>query len=272
MTAPLTTQSLRRAQAHLDQTRQEAQEAIQKIFARRAALYREGIAASSQRIRLALARQVNGLDEESGGWKVTLQLVEHQIQLLGRLIWAMEVGERPDRPPLAGVDWLEALAVVPTQAAVGWISRIRQYLDLLIGPSLATETAGPREEIALAVRVPDGDGLVLADGRRVRYIGIDAPEMTTWEGPPEPFARQAKAANQQWVVGQRVRLVRDVSEVDRYGRLLRFVYVGETLVNAELLKAGLARALSIQPDTGRALEFQALEWEARRKGKGLWGA
>lgn len=272
MTEPLTTQNLRRAQVRLNQTRREAQEIIQKIIARRAALYREGIAAPSQRIRLALARQVNGLDEETSGWKVTLQLVEHQLQLLGRLIWAMEVGQRPDRPPLAGVNWLEALAEVPAQAAFGLMNRIRQLLDMLIGPPLPTPRGDPREEMALAVRVPDGDGLVLADGRRVRYIGIDAPEMTTWEGPPEPFARQAKAANHQWVVGQRVRLVRDVSQVDRYGRLLRFVYVGETLVNAEMLKAGLARALSIEPDTGKSLEFQALEWEARLKGKGLWGA
>lgn len=271
MTQPLTTLDLRRAQVRLDQTRREAQETIQKIIARRAAIYREGIAEQSERIRLALARQVRGLDEESNGWKTTLQLVERQLQLLGRLIWAMEAGERPDRPPLAGVDWLAALAAVPAQAAAGLIDRVRQLLDILTGPPAhAPSAAAAREEIALAVRVPDGDGLVLSDGRRVRYIGIDAPEMTTWEGPPEPFAVQAKAANHKLVAGKRVRLVRDVSQTDSYGRLLRFVYVGETLVNAELLKAGLARTLAIEPDMGKAVEFQALEWEARLKGKGLW--
>lgn len=271
MTQPLTTLDLRRTQARLDQTRREAQETIQKIIARRATIYREGIAEQSERIRLALARQVRGMDEESNGWKTTLQLVERQLQLLGRLIWAMEAGERPDRPPLVGVDWLAALAAVPAQAAAGLIDRVRQLLDILTGPPTPAPSAGAREEIALAVRVPDGDGLVLSDGRRVRYIGIDAPEMTTWEGPPEPFALQAKQANRKLVTDKRVRLVRDVSQTDRYGRLLRFVYVGETLVNAELLKSGLARALPIEPDVGQAVEFQALEWEARLKGKGLWG-
>lgn len=115
-------------------------------------------------------------------------------------------------------------------------------------------------------RAIDGDTIVLQGGERVRYIGIDAPEMD------EPFGREAWRTNRELVEGKRVRLERDISERDRYGRLLRYVFVGELLVEGELVRNGLARAKAYPPDTKYQARLQALEEEAQEARRGLWGA
>lgn len=126
----------------------------------------------------------------------------------------------------------------------------------------------PAEETAMVVKVTDGDTIRVrfADGReeKVRYIGIDTPEMD------QPFGEEAKDANQALVAGREVRLVRDVSERDRYGRLLRYVYVGELFVNAELVRTGLAHAATYPPDVAFADYLASLQHEAESAGKGLW--
>ncbi len=101
----------------------------------------------------------------------------------------------------------------------------------------------------MVVSVTDGDTIKvrLADGReeKVRYIGINTPEMD------QPFGEEAKSANQALVTGREVRLVRDVRERDRYGRLLRYVYVDGLFVNAELVRIGYAQAVTY-PRTSRS--------------------
>ena len=119
---------------------------------------------------------------------------------------------------------------------------------------------------ARVIRVIDGDTVELADGRRVRYIGIDTPELR----PPEPLAREATEYNRRLVEGRMVRLERDVSDTDRYGRLLRYVWVDGILVNAELVREGYAEAREYPPDTRYAPCLEALEEEARRFGRGIW--
>ena len=92
----------------------------------------------------------------------------------------------------------------------------------------------------------DGDTIELGDGRLVRYIGVDAPEARRkvgerWIVDPEPFSRAATEANRQLVEGKAVRLEYDVQTHDRYGRWLAYVYVGERMVNEELLASGYAQ-------------------------------
>lgn len=97
----------------------------------------------------------------------------------------------------------------------------------------------------LVTRVIDGDTIEVAmNGKReiVRYILIDAPEMGTKAG------ERAKEANRRLVEGQRVRLEQDKADRDRYGRLLRYVYVGRTFVNRALLRRGHARILVVRPN------------------------
>ena len=122
------------------------------------------------------------------------------------------------------------------------------------------------DEEATVQRVIDGDSVRLTDGREVRYIGVDANEL----GSDGPWAQAAKAANIRLVQGKRVRLEREVSETDRYGRLLRHVYVGDRWVNGELVGGGLARARLIAPDTQRGAELVKLQEAAQRRRRGMW--
>ena len=132
----------------------------------------------------------------------------------------------------------------------------------------ATATHGPGTW-ATVTRVIDGDTIevVMAEvTERVRYIGMDTPERGDF------FFGEATEANSRLVAGQQVLLVRDVSERDRYSRLLRYVYLEDgTFVNAELVKQGFAVIATFPPDVAYQDLFLELEREARAAGRGLWG-
>ena len=81
---------------------------------------------------------------------------------------------------------------------------------------------------------------------------------------------EAWLANRELVEGKRVRLERDVSDTDRYGRLLRYVYIDDISVNAELVKRGLAHAKAYPPDTKYQEYLEKLEAEARLANRGIW--
>ncbi len=101
----------------------------------------------------------------------------------------------------------------------------------------------------------------------MRYIGIDAPEI---HPDLETFGIEAWQTNQRLIEGKEVRLERDVSETDKYGRLLRYVWVDDILVNAELVKQGLARAKAYPPDTKYQDYLKQMEAEAREASLGMW--
>ena len=120
---------------------------------------------------------------------------------------------------------------------------------------------------ARVIEVIDGDTIIVEGGYRVRYIGIDTPEI---HPEVEAFGLEAWQANRELVEGKIVYLERDVSEVDKYGRLLRYVYVDDIFVNAELVKQGLAYAQAYPPDTKHQDYLEKLEQEARQAGRGMW--
>jgi len=121
--------------------------------------------------------------------------------------------------------------------------------------------------IARVIEVIDGDTIVIEGGYRVRYIGIDTPEI---HPEVEAFGLEAWQANRELVDGKVVHLERDVSQVDKYGRLLRYVYVDDILVNAELVRQGLAYVKAYPPDTKHQDYLEELEQEARQAGRGMW--
>ncbi len=127
-------------------------------------------------------------------------------------------------------------------------------------------------EMAKVAKVLDGDTIELTDGRRVRYIGIDAPEAAHEGKATECFSSEAKEENRRFVENKTVRLERDVSDTDTYGRILRYVYVGDTMVNEFLVIGGFARAWSVPPDEKEADAFLAAQFEARQMSRGLWQA
>ena len=105
------------------------------------------------------------------------------------------------------------------------------------------------------VSIVDGDTVDVAiDGQtyRIRYIGVDTPE----RGQPGYF--EAKEANEALVSGKKVTMEMDVSESDRYGRLLRYVYLDDVMVNATLVEKGYAVPMNIPPDVKYADLFREL--------------
>jgi micrococcal nuclease len=127
-------------------------------------------------------------------------------------------------------------------------------------------SAPPRE--TQVVRVVDGDTIVVAiggpRGTKVRLIGIDTPERDRC------FFEAATQRMRALVEGKSVRLDKDVSETDRYGRLLRYVYSGTTFVNAVMVREGYATAATFPPDVAHANQFVALARVARIAKRGLW--
>ena len=128
---------------------------------------------------------------------------------------------------------------------------------------------------AQVVRVIDGDTIeVNFAGKpyKVRYIGIDTPETVHPTRGEEPYGKEACAKNKELVEGKIVRLEKDVSETDKYGRLLRYVWVGDLLINAELVRLGYAQVATYPPDVKYHDLFLQLQREAREAGRGLWAA
>ena len=140
---------------------------------------------------------------------------------------------------------------------------------LLVTPS-ADPAAGERQ--AVVQRAVDGDTVVLVGGDRVRYIGVDTPELHHPKKPVQFYAREAMEFNRRLVEGKTVRLEFDVERRDKYGRLLAYVYLPDgTFVNAELVRQGYAQLLTFPPNVKHVDLFRKLQTEAREANRGLWG-
>ncbi|MFZ1721370.1 MAG: thermonuclease family protein [Microgenomates group bacterium] len=137
------------------------------------------------------------------------------------------------------------------------------------GPVLGAETTTAQPaETGFVTRVIDGDTILLESGERVRYIGMNTPE----DGAVvECFGSAATQRNIELVENKTVTLVKDVSETDRYGRLLRYVYVDDVMINELLLEEGYAQVATYPPDVMHQVRFRDLQEVAREKGRGLWG-
>ena len=113
--------------------------------------------------------------------------------------------------------------------------------------------------------VTDGDtirAMVGGTEERIRYIGMDTPERG------RPCFSEATDANRRILSRGKLRLEYDVERRDRYGRLLAYVYAGDTFVNAELVEQGFARRYTVPPNVLHAGTFGRLERAARRAGRG----
>jgi micrococcal nuclease len=130
--------------------------------------------------------------------------------------------------------------------------------------------AGP-PAAALVVRVIDGDTLVLAGGARVRLLGIDAPEMERDGHPADFLAHKAKAVLTALTLKRWIGLEYDRLRYDHYGRLLAYLVLPDhTLVNAALVRQGLARVYIIAPNLGHREDLLAAQREAIEARRGIW--
>lgn len=118
----------------------------------------------------------------------------------------------------------------------------------------------------------DGDTILLSNGDRVRYLGINAPDLDPEENRHEFMAIAARRFNKKLVKGKRVRLEFDKEKRDRYGRLLAYVYLAKTgeMVNALMLKNGMAYVLSKKPNLKYRRLFLKYQREAMQKKIGIW--
>lgn len=131
-------------------------------------------------------------------------------------------------------------------------------------------------ERVTVVNVVDGDTIVVRDGRgsegTVRILGVDTPETKKPGSPIQCFGPEASAFTHTALAGRRVTLRYDVERYDKYGRTLAAVWVDGHDHARVLLAEGYARFLVIAPNGREAKAYLALELQARRAGRGLWGA
>jgi micrococcal nuclease len=170
------------------------------------------------------------------------------------------------------IRWIAVAALV----AVAVAGLVRHGGARVSGPSSGADVGRGQRVAARVTRVVDGDTIkVRIAGRRdtVRYIGMDTPESVKPGSPVECFAKAANARNSELIAGREVTLVTDAEARDRYGRLLAYVYRAPDglFVNAELVRGGFARILTIPPNISHARELRRLQRIARAAGAGLWG-
>lgn len=133
----------------------------------------------------------------------------------------------------------------------------------------------PEGKEYLVSRVIDGDTIEVENGferQLVRYIGIDTPETAGPNTTPECLGEEASNLNRSLVEGKLVSLVSDTSDVDKYGRWLRYVYVDGIFVNKSLVEAGMAEAKDYYPDTKYSDVLKETEGKAKSAQIGIWSA
>lgn len=119
--------------------------------------------------------------------------------------------------------------------------------------------------------VIDGDTVVLNDGRKVRYIGINAPEIAHNDHKAEPFGDPAKQFNASLVYRKKIRLEFDKEHTDRYKRLLAYVFLEDgTFVNAKILSGGYAYLLPHRPNKKHNDILLQSQREAMSARRGIW--
>lgn len=144
--------------------------------------------------------------------------------------------------------------------------------------SIATSSAtqGVEGEKAYVAKVVDGDTIELGNGKVVRFIGIDTPETVDPRRPVGCFGKEASNETKKLLSGKEIILQKDVSETDKYKRLLRYIFLtlenGQTLfVNDYLVREGFAKVLTYPPDVKFNEQLRIAERLAKEGKKGLWG-
>ena len=167
-----------------------------------------------------------------------------------------------------------ALILLAIIVAARWLDRPPQWAD----PGYLSEGLYQVE------RVVDGDTIDLSrardggargDGKvqriRVRLMGVDTPETVKPGHPVEPWGPEAAEFTRRFVSGGSVRLRLDKERLDRYGRVLAYVYVDDVMLNQQLLLAGLARArLTFRYSQAMKRRFREAQQQAQIDRKGIW--
>ncbi len=157
---------------------------------------------------------------------------------------------------------------------MGYPCRMASIAILLILLPAPVTSQGDSATVQV-VRVIDGDTIqiccVFGDREKVRYIGINTPEIHHPMKGVERYGKEASEANRKLVDGKTVRLEFDVQQLDRYNRLLAYVYLEDGIfVNAWLVEHGFAQVMTVPPNVKHQELFLKLQREAREAKRGLW--
>ncbi len=157
-------------------------------------------------------------------------------------------------------------------------------LLILSGLGLIERNFNPNEKAeifsgsgVLVTKVIDGDTIEIEGGEKIRYLGVDTPETKDPRKPVQCFGKEASNKNKELVEGKRVILEKDITDMDKYNRLLRFVYLSlgdgsKLFVNDYLIREGYAHVLTIPPDVKFSEQFLDAQRNAREQKKGLWSS
>ncbi len=121
-----------------------------------------------------------------------------------------------------------------------------------------------QENFSIVTFVVDGDTVEIKNGNRIRLIGIDSPERG------ESFYNESRNALEDMVLNKKVRLEKDISDTDRYNRLLRYIFIDGVFINKEMVRQGYATAYPYEPDTTYKNEFSLVEKDAKLSKIGIW--
>lgn len=127
-------------------------------------------------------------------------------------------------------------------------------------------------EETVVTRVVDGDTIVIESGEKVRMILINSPESVHRDKEKNtPFGKKASEYTEEKLLDQTIYMEKDVSDTDRYGRLLRYIYLEDgTFYNEMMVKDGYAQLSTFPPDVKHQEIIQAAEKHARENNLGLW--
>ena|GEM_PF-6648136 len=167
------------------------------------------------------------------------------------------------------------LACIPSTSTIVEVKPAAAQKSNIDEVNYAAGASGSNRIEAEVTRVIDGDTIevnIKGVQYKLRYIGIDAPELDSIDTNTRNIAMKAADKNGDMIGHQTVEIEKDVSEADRYGRLLRYVYAGGLMANAELVKSGYAQAVSYPPDIKYQSLFSSLQAGAKASKVGMWSS
>ncbi len=155
-------------------------------------------------------------------------------------------------------------------AAIVILLLARQFWDR---PRASVPSDPPAAGSYEVLRVVDGDTILFVPDMRVRLIGVNTPESVKPDHPIEPWGPEASQFTHDFLAGGTARLEFDRERFDQYGRFLAYVWVGNQMLNEELLRAGLARWEPNYNYSGEKKDrFRKAQDQARDEGRGVWSS